>query len=864
MRAQSMRWKIARRHVVPRRKAHWLRWIILIVLIVLLLASGATAVAGAYFVSQLPSPSRFHVRYAFQDARIYDSTGHLLYNMADLQKNAGRRIVEPLQGRYDYASACRGGVNRIPRVLQNATIATEDATFYKNPGFDPVSIVRAAYQDATQGHIVSGASTITQQVVRAVMLSDARTFKRKAEEVALSYEITRRYSKRKILSFYLNSVNYGNLAYGAQAAARVYFHEQVCRLDQAQAALLAGLPRAPTAYDPVVHRAAAYARMHEVASLMRRHGYLRSRAQVRAMLREARHWHFSAAPPRMRYPQFTRYVIQQLRNMPKLRGKLYKGIDVYTTVNPRLQDVAQRLVTQQIDSLTAEHVTDGALVSLDLRAPHYGWVVAMVGSAHYSGSAGQINMATTPRQPGSSMKPFNYIYAFTHGGIGPGTNIIDAPLKLPDPNDPADGGWYQPTDYDHLWHGVVSARVALANSLNVPAVKVEYYITGPHNVAQTAYRFGMTSLYHDNPGLACRVCYAVTLGGLAQGTRLIQETSAYGVFATGGMTVPPVTIWKVVKRSNHKVLYCSSDCPKGIRPSNHPQARRVVDPAHAYEMTSVLSDNSARCGIQVCEFGLTSPLELNRPAAAKTGTTNSWTDNWTVGYTPQLVTGVWAGNADRSPMVNVIGVTGAAPVWHDYMEQAFSILRLPVEGFAPPPGLITTSRCSVPNSTFWRIGNTDLYDPAGQKYPYPLCALPDRGYEPAACPIQAGTQPSYLYGPGTICGQAPGYVYGTTNPQPYGTGYQPTSQYPPAPVQPAPAPATAPPVVAPKPAPRPTNPPVAAPTAPPPVAVATPVSNVPPVQPAPATAPPVVSPSAPVQPVPTAPGTAPPGSGAVP
>lgn len=860
MRAQSMRWKIARRHVTPRRRVHWLRWIILFLLVGLLLTSGATAAAGAYFVSQLPSTSTFHVRYAFQDARIYDSTGQLLYNMADLRKNAGRRIVEPLQGRYDYGSACQGGVNRIPRILQNATIATEDATFYKNPGFDPLSIARAAYQDATQGHIVSGASTITQQVVRAVMLSDTRTFTRKAQEIALSYEISQHYSKRKILSFYLNSVNYGNLAYGAPAAARVYFHEPVCRLDQAQAALLAGLPRAPTAYNPVIYRAAAYARMREVASLMLRHGYLHSRAEEKAMLREARHWHFSAVPPRMRYPQFTRYVIGQLRGMPNLRDKLYQGIDVYTTINPRLQDVAQRLVSKQIDSLTAEHVTDGALVSLDLRAPHYGWVLAMVGSAHYRGRGGQINMALTPRQPGSSMKPFNYIYAFAHGGIGPGTDIIDAPLKLPDPNDLADGGWYQPTDYDHLWHGVVSARVALANSLNVPAVKVEYYLTSPHNVAWTAYRFGMTSLYRDNPGLACRVCYAVTLGGLTRGTRLIQETSAYGVFATGGVTVPSVTIWKVIKRSNRKVLYCSADCPKGIHPSIRTQPRRVVDPAHAYEMTSVLSDNSARCGIQVCEFGLTSPLVLNRPAAAKTGTTNSWTDNWTVGYTPQLVTGVWTGNADRSPMINIIGVTGAAPVWHDYMEQASFILRLPAEGFKQPPGVITVDRCSVPNSMFWQIRTADLYVPTGQKSPYPLCALPDRGYEPAACPVQTRTQPSYVYGLGSTCGPAPGYSYGVTNPQPqpYGSGYQPTYQYPPAP---APA-ATSPPAAAPKPRPAPR--PASAPTSPPPVSVPTPVSNLSPVQPAPATAPPVINPPAPVQPVPTAPGVAPPGSGTLP
>ena len=719
-----------------------------------------------YFVSQLPSADSFHIHYSFQNARIYDSRGDLLYNMADLARvKGGLRIVEPLQNRGDTQSACSGGVNRIPLVLQDAVIATEDATFYKNPGFDPMSILRAAYQDLQYGHIISGASTITQQVVRNTMLTQKQTLNRKAQEVALAYEISKRYSKRKILWYYLNYVPFGNLAYGAQAASQVYFHRPVCQLDWAQAALLAGLPRAPTSYDPVRHRAAAYARLQTVLTSLRRHGYIHAAGAAQAMA-EASSWRFYQAQPLMRYPQFTQYVVNELNSMPRLRQQLYNGIDVYTTLDPRLQNMAQAAVTNQIDSLQAQHVTNGALVSLDLRPRHYGWIMAMVGSAHFKDSTGQINMALSPRQPGSSMKPFNYIYAFTHGHVSPGTQVTDSPIILPDPNDTQHHGWYLPANYDRLYHGTVTLRQALANSLNVPAVKVEYYITSPKNVARTAARFGMTSLYRDNPGLDCRVCYAVTLGGLSRGSRLLEETSAYGVFSTGGWTVPPVAIWKIIQRSTGKVLFCSADCPRGVNPAPwivHAR-RQVLDAGHAAEMTQVLSDDSARCTVQVCEFGLNSALKLSRPAAAKTGTTESFTDNWTVGYTPQIVTGVWAGNSDHSQMQHVIGVTGAAPIWHQYMESAFSILHLPVQNFAIPPDLVITNQCIQPGATLPSYMAPDLVvENSPQSFQLPLCRIAERGSMPVSCAQYPANPPPVTF----ECLTAPPYTFTFGSTQPY-------------------------------------------------------------------------------------------------
>ncbi|MGH2448630.1 MAG: transglycosylase domain-containing protein [Chloroflexota bacterium] len=793
MRAQTVRWKIAHRHIYPRRPPHRLRWAMIIGLLsfVVLTSAGATA-AGFYLAGHVPPLDRFHVRYSFEDARIYDSQGHLLYEMPDVAKNHGSRIVEPLQGRYVRGNACRGDIDRIPRDLQNATIATEDATFYTNPGFDLLSMARAAFQDLKYRRIVSGASTITQQVVRNAVLSDKKTIRRKAEEVALAYEVTKHYSKRQILTYYLNSVNYGNLAYGAAASARRYFHEKVCRLDFAQAALLAGLPEAPSYFDPVLHRSQALDRMRVVLASLRRHHFIHSKRVIRAAMREAQHWEFRAASPPMRYPAFVNYVISRLRHNPSLRPYLFKGIDVYTTLNPQLQNLAQQQVSQQINDLQTNHVTDGALVSLDLRPGHYGWIRAMVGSANYHDRAGQINMALRPRQPGSSMKPFNYIWAFTHGGVGPGTTIVDSPIDLPDPGNTLDGGRFVPVDYDHQWHGTVTLRQALDNSLNVPAVKLELYITGIKHVAATAYHFGMTDLYKDNPHLDCQVCWSLTLGGLSGGTRLLQETAAYGVFASRGRTVPPVALWKVVERGSRRVLYCSADCPHhhpvDFSRSLHPH--RVLDPAHSYEMTNVLSDNNARCTPQVCEFGLTSPLELDRPAAAKTGTTNDWTDNWTVGYVPQLVTGVWTGNADRSPMVNVIGVTGAAPIWHNYMEGAFKILHLPVQPFHAPPQVTSTDQCRTGVSTFPSTGVLDI-SIRGQ---LPLCAVPERGYEPVTC-----TAPTAYSGWNCQLTGAPGiYQPPVLAPEVPGLGASPPVATPAPGIQAPPAAAV--PTVAPEPA----------------------------------------------------------------
>jgi membrane peptidoglycan carboxypeptidase len=691
-----------------------------------MLTSGASAATIFFYGENLPSISKLKAQTEFQNTVFLDSTGkHVLYDMADLSKQqGGSRIVEPLrmpghssayyrshhQGWLvadDYYAAGRWKgypkSHGIPLALQQATISTEDATFYSNPGFDPLSIARAEVQNLVTGHVVSGASTITQQLVRRYMLQDFhQTLTRKTEEVILAAELTQKYPKTKILWYYLNGAYYGNLSTGAEAAARAYFHQDVWNLDPAQCAFLAGLPEAPTTYNPVDNRQAAINRMKHVLDLMYQHGYLKTnghpdRTLIDRYMAEANKWPaFRTAQTSNKYPHFVQYAIDQLKQMPNLGDKINDGLEVYTSLDTGVQDMAQATVRNQIDQLGIYHVTDGALVSMDLRPDCYGCIRAMVGSADYNNKAihGQINMAVTPRQPGSSFKPFNYVYAFQHG-LGPGTTVYDGPLAIPDSGEP--GGVYAPLDYDKTWHGTVTLRVALQNSLNIPALKVEQYgascgTCGPNglwNIADQAMKLGVTSLKSDNPN-CCG--WSLTLGGMEHGVRLVEETSAYGAFATGGYQVHPTAIVKVLDRTTHKVLW-------DLNSSGAYKTRtQVLAPEYAYLMNNVLSDDASRCTPQVCEFGTGSDLYVGRPAGAKTGTTNSFTDNWTVGYVPDLVTGVWVGNADNTEMQGTTGVTGAAPIWHDYMLKAFDMLHIPVMSFVQPPGVYSGSLCRLPDA----------------------------------------------------------------------------------------------------------------------------------------------------------------------
>lgn len=613
----------------------------------------------SYATRNLPPPDQVFSKSVFQSAMIYDRKGRLLYEMFD--PNGGRRTIVSLKD--------------MPPALIDATISTEDANFYTNPGIDPLAIVRAAFEDVVHRHIVSGASTITQQLVRNVLMTpqerQSDTLKRKLEEAILAFQVSQRYSKDDVLQRYLNEIPYGNLAFGVEAASETYFDKPVKDLTLAQAALLAGLPQAPSAYDPYQHPKAAKQRQLQVLSLMVQHGYI---TQQQADQAAAEPLNYHSAPTTFEAPHFVMYVRSLLEERYS-REQLYDGgLRVYTSLDLDLQNEAQSIVQQRLKSIKDDNANDAALVAID---PKTGEILAMVGSADFHNDAiqGQINMALTARQPGSTLKPFTYLYAFEHDEAAPASILMDSPIQYP-----MGGGRppYKPHDADYKFRGPVTVRRALANSLNVPAVEMLDKIGVPE-LLNMLHLWGITTL-DKPPGY-----YGLSLTLGSGPVRLLDLTFAYATLANDGVQIgepvsnpqdgqsklEPVAILKVTNAQG-KVLY-------NYQP---PSGTRLASAQATWLITDILSDDAARAET----FGAHSYLELNRPAAVKTGTTEQFQDSWTMGYTPQLVTGVWVGNANDSPMKNVYGARGAGLIWHEFMEDALK--NQPVLPFVRPPGLV--------------------------------------------------------------------------------------------------------------------------------------------------------------------------------
>jgi penicillin-binding protein 1C len=618
----------------------------------------------------------------FETTRILDRNGNVLYEILD--PNAGRRTYVHL--------------NKISPAMVAATIAVEDKEFYNHPGFDSLAIVRAFYQNYTSGGTVSGASTITQQLARTLLFSpEERTehsYSRKIREAILAAEITRRYSKDDILELYLNENYYGSLAYGVEAAAETYFQTTADKLTFGQAAFLAGLPQAPAVYDIYTNRDMTLKRDEAALILMYQASQEQNcifvsnnpericidQAAIASAADEIKNYPFKPSNPQMRYPHWVTYIRSLLESQYDPQTIYRSGFTVYTTLDPGLQDLAIQSVQDQVNSLANKHVTDGALVAI---RPSTGEILAMVGSADFNNVAisGQVNMAISPRQPGSSIKPLTYTAAFEKGWT-PATLIWDVPSEFPPsgrPDDPRPP--YKPVDYDGRFHGPVTVRTAIANSYNIPAVKTLDFVgiyDDPNTPAQDGFinlakRMGIQTLNRPDYGLS------LTLGGGE--VTLLDMTSAYGVFANSGRRVPPVAITRILDY-NGKVIY-------EYQP---PAGEQVIRPEHAYLISSILSDNDARTPA----FGRNSVLNLPFPAAVKTGTTNDFRDNWTMGYTPDLAVGVWVGNADYTPMQNTTGLTGAAPIWSTFMKAAIQQLTggHPAP-FNRPGGIVQTVICAL-------------------------------------------------------------------------------------------------------------------------------------------------------------------------
>ena len=632
----------------------------------------------------LPSVDELRARSSqFETTTIYDRNGDKLYEIMD--PNAGKRTNIPLEEMSPYLIA--------------ATLATEDKNFYTNPGFDLPAMFRALWQNYTTGEVVSGASTITQQLARILLLGpDERyeqTVERKAREIILAREITRKYTKDQILELYLNEINYGNISYGAEAAANTYFDTTASRLNLAEAAFLAGLPQAPGVYNIYTNRDVTLERSLQVLSLMyeltkENNGCIligSTQAPVCVTLEEfttgaqnLQNYPFKPPANQIPFPHWVMYIRSLLEQKFGADAIYRTGMKVYTTLDPVLQSLAQQTVTQQVQNLVAQNVTDGALVAIK---PSTGEILAMVGSADFDNAAisGQVNMALAPRQPGSSIKPLTYTAAFEKGWT-PSTLIWDVPSEFApssDPNDPNPP--YKPVNYDGRFHGPVLMRNALANSYNIPAVKAMDFVgiqddpktTQEDGFLAFAKKMGITSLTQPWYGLAL---------GLGGGEiPLLEMTSAYSIFANNGLKVPPVAISRIEDQSGNEIFQYTQ-----------PSSEQAIRPEHAYLINSILSDNEARTPA----FGANSVLNLPFAAAVKTGTTNDFRDNWTLGYTPDLAVGVWVGNADNSPMINSTGLTGAAPIWSQFMQAAEMLVsnNSPTP-FSRPAGVVDETICSV-------------------------------------------------------------------------------------------------------------------------------------------------------------------------
>ncbi|HVQ44958.1 MAG TPA: PBP1A family penicillin-binding protein [Candidatus Saccharimonadia bacterium] len=577
----------------------------------------------------------------------------------------------------------------IPPTLKNATLAAEDPSFYEHPGFSWRGTIRAAVTDLTHQNRAEGGSTLTQQLIKNALLTSDKKFQRKYQELLLAMELEQRYSKDDILLMYLNDTYYGQGSSGVEAASQTYFHKPVSQLTLGESALLAGLPLGPSRLDPNVNLDAALGRRDYVLTRLAELGKITPAEATAAKAQPLALADSPGASPNalivyakpiiIRAPHFVFYVLDQLRSKYGSDAVENGGLTVHTTLDLTKQDLAQQTIQTQISKLGSHHVTNGGLISIE---PSTGNIVAMVGSVDYNAPGfGNVNVTLSQLQPGSSFKPIAYATAFKKGYTG-ATHVDDTPMSVPN----GDGTLYVPQNYDLKFRGSVSLRQALANSLNIPAIKVLQF-AGIHDTIQTAHDMGITTLQDES-----RFGLALVLGGGE--VRPLDMATVYATFANNGTKVEPRAILKVQNRYGQDIT----------KPANTtPQA--VLDPRIAYMITNILSDNPARTP----EFGPNSPLKLSRPTAAKTGTTNDFRDNWTVGYTPQLATAVWVGNNDHTPMNNVDGITGAAPIWGTFMEAALA--DQPVVDFSIPAGIGTAKVCAADGGLAnpWDAGYTEIF-----------------------------------------------------------------------------------------------------------------------------------------------------------
>jgi membrane peptidoglycan carboxypeptidase len=647
------------------RRARWLRpagWMLRLLVLILVAVPALLITSPGYvaYADRMPEVQKLSQPMP-ADTILYTSDGKGV--LADLHGPGYQHYEQPL--------------SEMGFLLPDAIIAIEDRNFYSEPGVDPGGVARAAMIDWRAHGNLEGASTITQQLVKLRLVGSQPTMDRKLKEALLSFEVERTYTKTQILEKYLNSAFFGNSAWGGAAAAKIYFHKETKDLDLAQAAMLAGLVRGPTLYDPLRDWKAAKARQQQVLNAMLKMGTIDEYQAAQAYEEDISPPAHMFTPTNQIYAAgFVRYAVAQLVSQFGSDMTYGGGLQVMTTLNYAVQNVAQSSITNGIAALSYRNVTQGALVAID---PTTGAIVAMVSSANSNGPGGQYNLAVwPPRNPGSSMKIFTYTAAIASGQYTMTTSIPDSPYTYVDP---ASGEAYSPHNYDGRYHGTLQLQQCMGNSLNIPAVKVELGI-GVTSVVSMARQMGAPP-YQQHYDASGNPYYttddpfntygaSLTLGGY--GETPLQMATAASVLATQGLLRHPYAI-ESISRNGTSFFQHKKD-----------PGMRILDPKVAFIMEQIMSNDNNRAMI----FGRGSLLTLGyRHVGVKTGTSDSFADAWTVGYTPHLAAAVWTGNADwRVKMTkDSDSYVVAAPSWHAFMQGALDSLNIGDEWFSEPAGL---------------------------------------------------------------------------------------------------------------------------------------------------------------------------------
>ncbi len=571
------------------------------------------------FLQDLPSPKMLVLGQIPQTTKIYDRNGTLLYQMYADQN----RTIIPLR--------------EVPTYLQEATIAIEDKDFYKHPGFDISAIIRSVIKNAS-GEELQGGSTITQQLVKSALLTPETSITRKIKEVILAFWTEKTYSKNTILEMYFNQVPYGGTAWGAEAASQTYFGKKAADLNLAESAFLAGIPRAPSIYSPYGTTPDLWKkRQHEVLQRMKELGYITTE-QANQAEEEALTFRQQQTP--LHAPHFVMYVKDVLVKKYGLPFVERGGLTVTTSLDLPLQEKAQKIVADEVANDAYLNLTNGAVM---ITNPKNGDILAMVGSRDFSDpKIGNVNVATSLRQPGSSIKIVTYATALSKGFTA-ASILDDSPVTYASPGAPS----YSPVNYDGKFHGRPSLRIAFANSFNIPAVRTLNAIGIPAFL-DMGQKMGITT-WNDPK----RYGLSITLGGAE--VTMLDMTTVYGVLANNGLRV-----------DSNPILTITDSKGNILEQKDGNDGKRIVDEGVTFIMSNILSDNQARA----LEFGTNSPLQITEhTVSVKTGTSDNKRDNWTFGYTNDRLVGVWVGNNDNSPMSQNLasGITGAAPIWNKIM-----------------------------------------------------------------------------------------------------------------------------------------------------------------------------------------------------